>query len=107
MDYKVVDTTNYYTLEQVPPPMYLGIEGEVCNTRKDCHYGLYCNNGTCGQWIPPQSTQSVKEKFQGVPGEEYYKLSPDYDDFPIRTKPSKELKYTSRVHSNSGKNYWH
>jgi len=109
MDYKIVDTTNYYTMKQVPPPMYLGSDGDSCKTIKDCHYGLYCNEGTCGQWIPPQTVQFTPapsiEKFQSVPGEEYYTMSPD-SSFPVRTHPSRTLQYTSKVETKTGKNYW-
>jgi hypothetical protein len=108
----------YYTPGQIPPPIYLGGRGDICESTTDCHQNLYCTNKKCTDWIPTLADtpklqsepvtrpKSVKEKFQSVPGVDFYGLSPSYDEFPITTGSSTEIKYTSSRKANSGRNYW-
>lgn len=108
-EYAVIPTRTpnyeqYHTLNQIPKIKYLGSRGDDCKTKLDCHQRLECINEKCRDWIPPNT--SIKEKFRGVPGEDYYQLSPDYDDYPITTKASSHLEYTSKMKANSGRNYW-
>lgn len=123
-EYAVIPTRTpknelYHTLDHIPPPMHIGSEGDSCKTNLNCHQPLKCNSNKCGQWVPPPSsvntqntqklqsqTKGVKERFQSVPEVDFYELSPDYEDFPITTKPSKTLQYTSSAKANSGRNYW-
>jgi hypothetical protein len=109
-------TEQYYTLNQIPKPTQLGFDGDYCNSNLNCHTDLMCQQNKCGQFIPKQSLMKedgvvvrggkVKERFQSVPGDDFYKLSPDYEDFPITTKTSTDLQYTSKYKSKSGRNYY-
>lgn len=111
-EYVIPTTTpkneQYYTLKQVPGPKYMGGRGEYCLSSLDCHENLNCIDSVCRDWIPSNvgTTNAVKERFTGVLGDDYYKLSPDYDAYPITTKASSQLKYTSKQKANSGRNYW-
>lgn len=109
-EYAVIPTSTpsyeqYHTLNQIPQPKYLGSRGDNCKSNIDCHQSLNCIRNVCGDWVPSVS-EGVKEKFNSVRGDDFYRLSPDYDDYPITTRASTNLSYTSKMKANSGKNYW-
>ena len=112
-------TEQYYTLNQIPKPTQLGFNGDYCTSNLNCHTDLMCHQNKCGQFIPSYQQHNikgiettrvsggrVKERFQSVPEDDFYELSPDYEDFPITTRTSADLQYTSKYKSKSGKNYY-
>lgn len=124
----------YHTLNQIPRSRYMGSQGDECYTTMDCHQPFKCVETTqdqnpsirqpsirrCDDWIPyanniiPDNGPNREilyssprvERFTSLPGVDFLALSPDYEDFPITTKVSKELQYNSSYKANSGKNYW-
>lgn len=113
-EYAIVPTTTpkneqYHTLNQIPRPVQLGFQGDYCSSTLDCHTDLMCQQHKCGDYIPRDILNRksvIKERFQSVPGADFYKMSPDHEDYPITTRASTELKYTSKYKSKSGRNYW-
>lgn len=105
-------TEQYHTLNQIPRPIHLGFNGYSCSSDLNCHTDLLCQQNKCGEYIPniaiqpPTKSKVIKERFQGVPGVDFFQMSPDYEDFPITTRASPTLEYTSKYKSRSGRNYW-